>query len=169
MWTIDINKNNINSQSINISLYVYANIDNNKSLLENINYILIWNYNGWEVNKGVKKIEIYKDENIFFSGIIPRGDHTSSTEHFYKVKLRKKFVTKKNEYLKGNTLNNNNNYLKFEKHRHERESSFDCNFVSCNISVSNNNFKYHKMYKKNSEGDKNPKIDNFSFLNVSSL
>jgi hypothetical protein len=171
MWTIDINKNIINSQHMNIPLYIYANIDNNKTIFENINYILIWNYNGWEVNKGVKKIEIYKDENIFFSGVIPRGDHTLTTEHFYKIKLRKKYVKKK-EKLKGSSSNNNNkNFLKFDKPiRHERESSFDCNFISCNISVSNKNFKYNKMNKKQIENDnnKNQRNENFSFLNVSS-
>ena len=43
MWTIDINKNNINTHNINISLYIYANIYKNKTLLENINYLVIWN------------------------------------------------------------------------------------------------------------------------------
>ena len=167
MWTIDINKNNINTQNMNISLYIYANIDNNKTILENINYILIWNYNGWEVNKGIKKIEIYKDEYIFFSGVIPRGDHSLTTEHFYKIKLRKKYVIKKKDNLKECISNNNKNYLKFEKHRYERESSFDCNFNSCNISVSNKNFKYNKIQKEN-ENNKNQRNGNFSFLNVSS-
>ena len=118
MWTIDINKKNINSENINIYLYIYANIDKNKTLLENINYLVIWNYNGWEVNKGVKKIEIFKDDNIYFSGIVTRGDHTVLTEHPYKITFRKKYIVKKNENQKGRTLNiynNKNNIKKIEK------------------------------------------------------
>ena len=41
MWIMDINKKNIYSQFLNIFLYVHANIDNKKSILENINYIII--------------------------------------------------------------------------------------------------------------------------------
>ena len=174
MWSIDINKNNINSQYINIYLYIYANIDNTKAILDNINYILIWNYNGWEVNKGIKKIEIFKDETIYFSGIISRGEHTLATEHYYKIKLRKKYVTKRSENLKGSSTyinNNKNNSIKIEKYnKHERESSFDCNFISCNISVSNKNFKYNKMNRKKIENEnlKNQRNGNFSFLKVPS-
>ena len=95
MWSMDISKKNIYSQFLNIYLYIYANIDNNKPLLENISYIQIWNYNGWEINRGVKKIEIFKDEYIYFSGIILRGDHTLLQEHLYKIKLKKKIFHKK--------------------------------------------------------------------------
>ena len=167
MWTIDINKNNINSQYINILLYIYANIDNNKTLLENINYILIWNYNGWEVNKGIKKIEIFKEENIYFTGIISRGDHSLTTEHFYKIKLRKVNIFKKNDSQKS-TLNIKNNSIKLEKYKHERESSFDYNYISCNISVSNKDFKYNKkrVEKENINNQRNN--GNFSFFKVSS-
>ena len=172
MWTIDINKNNINSQYMNIFLYIYANIDNNKTLLENINYILIWNYNGWEVNKGIKKIEIIKDENIYFSGIISRGDHSLSTEHYYKIKLRKVNIIKKNYNQKRSILNiNNNKIIKLEKYKHERENSFDYNYISCNISVSNKDFKYNKMNKKKIENENinNQRNNgNFSFFKVSS-
>ena len=173
MWTIDINKKNINSENINIYLYIYANIDRNKTLLENINYLVIWNYNGWEVNKGVKKIEIFKDDNIYFSGIVTRGDHTVLTEHPYKITFRKKYIVKKNENQKGSTLNiynNKNNSIKIEKYKHERESSFDCNYISCNISVSNKNFKYNKMSRKKIENEnlKNQRNVNFSFLKVPS-
>ena len=171
MWTIDLNKNN-NSQNINIYLYIYANIDNNKPIFDNINYILIWNYNGWEVNKGIKKIEIFKNEIIYFSGIIPRGDHTLSTEHFYKIKFRKKYMITKNDNQKGSTLNINNKSksIKIEKFKHERESSFDCNFISCNNNVTNTNSKSNKMCRKKYENDnfKNQRNGNFSFLKVSS-
>ena len=172
MWLADINKKNLNSQYINIYLYIYTNLDNNKSILDNINYIIIWNYNGWELNKGIKKIEIFKDENIFFSGIIPRGEHTVLTEHFYKIKLRKRYVIKKNENQKGRSIynnNNKNNSIKKDKYKHQRESSFDCNYISCNISVSNKNLN-NKMNRKNTDkvNMKNQRNSNFSFLKVSS-
>ena len=40
MWSMDISKRNIFSNFLNIYLYIYANIDNNKPLMESINYIL---------------------------------------------------------------------------------------------------------------------------------
>ena len=166
MWTMDINNNN--SQELNIYLYIYANIDKKKTLLDNINYIIIWNYNGWEVNKGVKKIEILKDDIIYFSGIITRGDHTILTEHPYKIIMRKKYIIKRNENQKRSILsfNNNSNSIKIEKYKHERERSYDNNFVSCNISVSNKNIKYNKMSRKLIDNDsvKNHRNTNLSFL-----
>jgi len=173
MWLIDINKNNINSQDINIPLYVYANIDNNKPLLDCINYIIIWNYNGWEVNKGIKKIEIFKDDNIFYTGVIPCGDHTLITDYSYKISLRKNYVTKRSENQKESTLiinNSKNNSIKLEKYKHQRESSFDGNYISCNINASNKNFKCNKMKKKKIENEnmKNQRNCNFSFLKASS-
>ena len=174
MWVIDINKrNNLYSQFLNINLYIYANIDNNKSLLENIGYIIIWNYNGWEVNRGVKKIDIFKDEYIYYSGIIPRGEHTILQEHLYKIKLKKKFFIKRNENLKGSALNinnnKNNNSIKLEKYKHQRERSFDCNLISCNMSVTNKNYYKCNQIKRKKENDENvQKRSHLSFLKSSS-
>ena len=173
MWVMDINKKNIYSQFLNIFIYVYANIDNKKSILENINYIIIWNYNGWEINRGVKKIEIIKDEYIYFSGIIPRGDHTLLQEHSYKIKLKKRFFIKRNQNQKGSALNminnnKNNNSIKIEKYKHQRERSFDCNLISCNMSVSNKNFKFTQILRKKENDDSDKKRSHLSFLKSSS-
>ena len=172
MWSMDISKKNIYSQFLNIFLYIYANIDNNKPLLENISYILIWNYNGWEVNRGVKKIEIFKDEYIYFSGIIPRGDHTLLQEHLYKIKLKKKFFIKRNENQKGSAVNikndKNNNSIKREKYKHQRERSFDCNLISFNMSVSNKNYKHEKKIRKKENEESGKKTSHFSFLKSTS-
>jgi hypothetical protein len=172
MWAIDINKNNIYSQDINIYLFIYANIDKNKTLLETINYMIIWNYNGWEVNKGIKKIEIFKNDNIYFSGIVTKGEHNVLSEHPFKITFRKKYITKKAENQKGSSINiynNKFNSIKVEN-KHERENSFDCNYISCNISVSNKNFKYNKMSRKKAENEsmKNQRNVNFSFLKAPS-
>ena len=172
MWSMDISKRNIFSNFLNIYLYIYANIDNNKPLMESINYILIWNYNGWEVNKGVKKIEIFKDEYIYFSGIIPRGDHTLLQEHLYKIKLKKKFFIKRKDNQKGSVLNinnnKNNNSIKIEKYKHQRERSFDCNLISCNISVSNKNFKFEPKIRKKENGESTKRKSHLSFLKSTS-
>jgi hypothetical protein len=60
-------------------------------------------------------------------------------------------VTKRNEGQIVNNLNVNykNNNIKIQKLNNERERSFDCNNISCNNSVSNKNFKYNKMNRKN--------------------
>ena len=172
MWSLDISKKNIYSQFLNIYLYIYANINSNKSLLENISYIVIWNYNGWEINRGVKKIEIIKDEYIYFSGIIPRGEHTLLQEHPYKIKFKKKFLMKRNEAQKRSALNinnnKNNNSVKKEKYKHQRESSFDCNLIAYNMSVSNKNIKFEKKIGKIQNNESDKKRDHLSFLKSSS-
>lgn len=172
MWIIDINKRNIYSQFLNIFLYIYTNIDDTKSLMETIGYIIIWNYNGWEVNRGVKKVEIFKDEYIYFSGIIPRGDHTLLQEHAYKIKLKKKFFIKRNQNQKGSALNilhnKNNNSIKIEKYKHQRERSFDCNLISCNMSVSNKNVIYNQIIRKKESDDSGKKRSHLSFLKSTS-
>jgi hypothetical protein len=124
------------------------------------------------VNKGIKKIEIFKDENIFYSGVIPRGDHTLLTDHSYKINLRKKYVTKKSDNKKGSTLNinnnNKNNSIKIEKYKHQRERSFDCNLISCNISVSNKNFKFEPKIRKKENGESTKRKSHLSFLKSTS-
>ena len=167
MWSIDINKKNMYSQFLNIYLYIYANIDNSKSILENISYIIIWNYNGWEINRGIKKIEIFKDEYIYFSGIVPRGEHTLLSEHLYKIKLKKKYFIKRRENLKRSAINinnnKNNNSIKLEKFKHQRESSFDCNLAYYNISVS----KYDNKRRKKISEEADKKKSHLSFLKSS--
>ena len=97
MWVCDINKKNSNA-NINIYLYFYLVDAGRKknNIWKNINYILIWNFNGWEVNKGIKKIEIYKEDKIFFNGVIPRGEHAIVTYQPYKIKFRKRYIIKRN-------------------------------------------------------------------------
>ena len=140
--------------------------------METIGYIIIWNYNGWEVNRGVKKVEIFKDEYIYFSGIIPRGDHTLLQEHAYKIKLKKKFFIKRNQNQKGSALNilhnKNNNSIKIEKYKHQRERSFDCNLISCNMSVSNKNVIYNQIIRKKESDDSGKKRSHLSFLKSTS-
>ena len=136
MWVCDINKNNTNTK-INIFLYFYL-VDNeeNNNKWKNINYILIWNFNGWEVNKGIKKIEIYKEDKIFFDGVIPRGEHTIVTYQPYKIKFRKKYIIERNNSQQNKKICNSNSKNKniILPFKSGINNSFDCH----------NKFKYKK-------------------------
>ena len=65
----DIDTNNT-TNSLNIKIYFYIS---NCINLESINNINIWNYNSWELNKGIKKIQILtRDGDVIYYGIVPK-------------------------------------------------------------------------------------------------
>ena len=65
----DIDTNNT-TNSLNIKIYFYIS---NCINLESINNINIWNYNSWELNKGLKKIQILtRDGDVIYYGIVPK-------------------------------------------------------------------------------------------------
>ena len=133
MWLSDIK--NLNSDG-KIKLYFYIKkSDCNKIIdLEYINYIMIWNYNGWDKSKSIKQIELMsKDEEIFFYGIIPKGEYSIKSYQPYKVKITKKM-------LKNSS---NKNYKKYSYYNfiteQDTEPSFELNQVSFNNSIFSKN------------------------------
>ena len=86
--------------------------------------------------------------------------------------MKKKFFIKRKDNQKGSVLNinnnKNNNSIKIEKYKHQRERSFDCNLISCNISVSNKNFKFEPKIRKKENGESTKRKSHLSFLKSTS-
>ena len=128
MWLTDINGINNNKNTLSIKLYFYIT---NYINLESINNINIWNYNGWELNKSIKKIEILtKDEDIIYQGIVPKGEYNIRCFHPYKIKINKKILLKKykNKIYK-------NTHLLYNTFKYDIDSPFDLNYLCCNSLI----------------------------------
>ena len=164
MWVTMI-KNQKSSYDLKIKLVIYISAKSNNSpinekndneLFNEINYILIWNYNGIELNKGIKKIEVLdKYGNIYFVGIIPKGEHSITNYHPYKIKIHQ---NKKSKCTYG--LIKNQNYL-LASYKHDTEHSIECNSNSIRHSLVQQN-------KKNEVENENKKNLYYSVIRLSS-
>ena len=152
MFLLDINNNNNSKNVLNIKLYFYIY---NYINLESINNINIWNYNGLELNKSIKKIELLtKDEDVIYHGIVPKGEYNTKCFHPYKIRINKNLLLKRNK----NKIYKNTHLL-YNSDKYELFPSFDLNSLSCNNSIINKNSK-KKIKIKNA---------NFTLMKLSSL
>ena len=144
MW-VTVIKNQKSSYDLKIKLVIYISAKNNNisingknenELFNEINYILIWNYNGIELNKGIKKIEILdKYGNVYFVGIIPKGEHSITNYHPYKIKIHQN----KNNKCSSGLIKSNN--LLLSSYKHDTEHSIECNSNSIRRSFGQKNKK----------------------------
>ena len=157
MWITNI-KNQKSSYDLKIKLIIYTrahNDDNNNEinsddLFKEINYILIWNFNGIELNRGIKKIEVLdKYGNVYFVGIVSKGEHNITNYHPFKIKIHQNKNTNK---CLGHILRHKNLFISSGKQRNN-DQSIECNNNSCSQSiVQQNNIKkesQNEKYKKN--------------------
>ena len=162
MWLTDIN-NSKDKNSLNIKIYFYIN---NYINLESINNINIWNYNGWELNKSIKKIEILsKDEEIIYQGIVPKGEYNLKYFHPYKIRINKKILQKRNQ----NKIYKNTHLL-YNTYKYDVDPSFDLNSILINKkSKTKNEIKnpYYNLIKQSSLINKR-KINRLNFVKIKS-
>ena len=155
MWITNI-KNQKSSYDLKIKLIIYTraqndintntNDGNSDDLFKEINYILIWNFNGIELNRGIKKIEVLdKYGNIYFVGIIHKGKHNIVNYHPYKIKIHQ---NKNINKLTGNLIRRKNLFISSCKHNNEQSIEFNNNSCSQSI-VQQNNKKKEEKSKKN--------------------
>ena len=167
MWLSDINTNN-SIKNLNLRLYFYIS---NYICLESINNINIYNYNGWELNKSIKKIEILtKDEDVIFNGIVPKGDYNIKCFHPYIIRINKKVLLKRNK----NKIYQNTHFL-YNSYKRDTEQSFDINFISCNNSLLSKKVKSKNEIKnsnypllKHSSMNYTRKNNGYNFIKVKS-
>ena len=139
MWLTDINSSR-DKNMLNIKIYFYIN---NYINLESINNINIWNYNGLELNKCIKKIEILsKNEDIIYEGIVPKGEYNLKNFHPYKIRINKKLLLKinKNKIYK-------NTHLLYNTYKYDANPSFVLNSISFNNTIINKKSKTKKEVK----------------------
>ena len=154
MW-VTVIKNQKSSYNLKIKLVIYISAKNNNGLINEkndnelfneINYILIWNYNGIELNKGIKKIEVLdKYGNVHFVGIIPKGEHSITNYHPYKIKIHQNKTSKCTYGL----IKSQN--LLLSSYKHDTEHSIECNSNSIRHSLApqNKNNDVENDNKKN--------------------
>ena len=167
MWLSDINTNN-STKNLNLKLYFYIS---NYVCLESINNINIYNYNGWELNKSIKKIEILtKDEDVIFNGIVPKGDYNIKCFHPYIIRINKNILLKRNK----NKIYKNTHFL-YNSYKHDIEQSFDINYISCNNSLLSKKAKIkneirnsHYPLLKHSSMNYSRKYNGYNFIKVKS-
>jgi hypothetical protein len=167
MWLSDINTNN-SIKNLNLRLYFYIS---NYICLESINNINIYNYNGWELNKSIKKIEILtKDEDVIFNGIVPKGGYNIKCFHPYIIRINKKVLLKRNK----NKIYQNTHFL-YNSYKYDIEQSFDTNYISCNNSLLSKKVKSKNEIKnsnypllKHSSMNYTRKNNGYNFIKVKS-
>ena len=169
MW-VTIIKNQKSSYDLKIKLVIYTSTQNNNNIMNEknntddlfneINYILIWNYNGIELNKGIKKIEVLdKYGNVYFVGIVPKGEHSITNYYPYKIKIHQNKNSNNNKYNGGLIKNKN---LLISSYKQDIDNSIECNNISINHSLAQQNNN-----KKENEND-NKKNLYYSVIRLSS-
>ena len=165
MWITDIdNYNSKNINFLNIKIYFYISKYIN---LESINNINIWNYNGYELNKGIKKIELLaNDEDIIYCGIVPKGEYNTKCFHPYKIRINQKLLLKRNK----NKIYKITHFL-YNTYKYDNDPSYDFNYLSCNNSIINKNSEIKNAYysiMKHSSLNNTRKINKFNFFKIKS-
>ena len=169
MWITDIDSNNSkNINYLNIKIYFYISKYIN---LESINNINIWNYNGCELNKGIKKIELLaNDEDIIYCGIVPKGEYNTKCFHPYKIRINKKILLKRNK----NKIYKITHFL-YNTYKYDNDPPNDLNYLSYNNSIINKNSELTNEIKnayyslmKHSSLNNTRKINRFNFFKIKS-
>ena len=166
MWVTNI-RNQKSSYDLKIKLVIYTRTKNNikdkneknsDDLFNEISYILIWNYNGIELNKGIKKIEVLdKYGNVYFVGIVSKGEHSITNYHPYKIKIHQ---NKNNNNKYEGFLARNKNLL--YSYKHDTEQTLESNKNQNNFSIGQQN------NKKNDSLNDNEKMIYYSVIRLSS-
>ena len=71
----------------NSPIKIEISILNNTSNKNDVEDIVIWNYNGKDVNKGIKEIEVWKRNVIKWKGIVPKGAYNKKSDYSFKIRL----------------------------------------------------------------------------------
>ncbi len=134
-------------KKIKIEMYI---LNNKYNSIDKIDYIQIWNYNGRELNKGIKEIEIMKKNIKCWKGIIPKGEYNIKNDYSFKIQLNEKDINM-SDTLTNNSYHKRNFYLSLLKQNKTKNklsfSQSDFN-DSKNQITSNRNEKYYINFHK---------------------
>ena len=113
MWTTPMS---------NSPIKIEISILNNSSNKNDVEDIVIWNYNGKDVNKGIKEIEVWKRNVIKWKGIVPKGAYNKKSDYSFKIKLNNNSEVNRITNIaiknnKGNISNrDSNNFVRQRNH-----------------------------------------------------
>ena len=141
MWTSNFNKKY--DKYIKIEMYV---LSNQFTSIDDIKSIIFWNYNGRELNKGIKEIEICKRNNKCWRGIIPKGEYNIKSDYSFKINLFG------NETL-SRTLTNNKSYKRNLYLSLLKQSQISQSNLSQSDNNNNSNILYNEIKSERKEGN----------------
>jgi len=87
MWVSKLNKD------LKIEIYFEAIYD--------VESIIIWNFNGKDLSKGVKEVQIYKKNNFVWKGIINKGSYNIRVNYSTTIYLNSLPLDKYNFEISG--------------------------------------------------------------------
>ena len=138
MWTSTYD--NKSDKKIKIEMYI---LNNKYNSIDKIDSILIWNYNGRDLNKGIKEIEIMKKNVKCWKGIIPKGEFNIKNDYSYKIHLNERDVNM-SDTLTNNSYHKRNFYLSLLK---QNKFTTKLSFSQSDFNDSKNQITSHRYEK----------------------
>ena len=132
--------NNKSDKKIKIEMYI---LNNKYNSIDKIDSILIWNYNGRDLNKGIKEIEIMKKNIKCWKGIIPKGEFNIKNDYSYKIHLNERDVNM-SDTLTNNSYHKRNFYLSLLK---QNKLTTKLSFSQSDFNDSKNQITSHRYEK----------------------
>ena len=132
--------NNKSDKKIKIEMYI---LNNKYNSIDKIDSILIWNYNGRDLNKGIKEIEIMKKNIKCWKGIIPKGEFNIKNDYSYKIHLNERDVNM-SDTLTNNSYHKRNFYLSLLK---QNKFTTKLSFSQSDFNDSKNQITSHRYEK----------------------
>ena len=99
MWTSQFSTSN----SLKIEIYFGAT--------QEVDWMLIWNYNGKDTSKGVKEVEILRRNNFIWKGLLNRGTHNSKLDYSTRIVFNSIIINDKYSFDIGEIENLNKDSL----------------------------------------------------------
>lgn len=151
--------------------------------------ISIWNYNGKEINKGVKNVEIYRKNVLIWKGQINKGcfntkidystkikinkllfdsndkNDTDETTSIYNINRNKYYSARKAFYHSTNSLNSARNKIPQNSNPFANSNSMNStlNNNNFNISSSGINSRFNSNFDSNNLNNTNEPNSNYSY------
>ena len=131
---------NKSDKKIKIEMYI---LNNKYNSIDKIDSILIWNYNGRDLNKGIKEIEIMKKNIKCWKGIIPKGEFNIKNDYSFKIHLNERDVNM-SDTLTNNSYHKRNFYLSLLK---QNKFTTKLSFSQSDFNDSKNQITSHRYEK----------------------
>ena len=147
MWTSAF------SNSLKIEIYFEATHD--------VDWMLIWNYNGKDTNRGVKEVEILRRNNFIWKGILNKGNHNPKSDYSTRIVLNSIIINDKYSFDIGDIdllskdslyrLGSNSN---FNKNSSSSNNTNNTGNNTGNITANEENNPFRKSGSKQSDNNK---------------
>jgi len=144
------------SNSLKIEIYFEA--------IHDVDWMLIWNFNGKDTSKGVKEVEILRRNNFIWKGILNRGNYNPKSDYSTRIVLNSIIINDKYSFdigdldniLSKDSLSQLTSSNNFTKNKDEQNP----------FKKSNSSYKQSEKSDKIDKTDKTDKTDNVLENNI---